>query len=603
MLDSENQVAISVVIPTFNRRHVLERTLPSLLAQEFPPKEYEVIVVVDGSTDGTTQTFRDWKHACSLRILESLHRGPGAARNIGIQASVGELVLFLDDDLICTPGLLRQHSTSRAGSESLLVHGPIYVAPESSKTIIRHITEIFCERYYRSLDPTMDLRFPANISSSTVSDSPATFVGVNCSISREILLASGGFDERLLAGEDLELGLRLWKMGVRFRYQPAAIVHEFYVKSSREYLQGQAEALAPGDLYTSRKHPEYRPYASLSRLAEGPWWKRCLRNAAARSPVSPVPIMMFPFYSEKQLYRFALMREAGVRLLGYASAITRLRGALRVAGTLKALKSEFGKRLPVLLYHHVGPPRFATLPDLTVSPEKFERHVRWLARRGFVGIRPSDWLRWLRNGTGLPDKPILLTFDDGYADIADYALPVLRRYGFSAAVFIVTGQLGGTNAWDEARGDGTHRLMTAEQIRYWEAQGIEFGAHSRTHADLTKLPAAELAAEISGSKNDLASILGSPVVSFAYPYGELSEAVSEFARGEFDLAFTTERGLNYLRTDPHLLRRINISPNDSLIDIECHTHWAELEHLSQLRARLKVRSRLKRAARFVLRRQ
>ena len=82
------------------------------------------------------------------------------------------------------------------------------------------------------------------------------------------------------------------------------------------------------------------------------------------------------------------------------------------------------KKLAVLLYHHIGPPRPDTLSDLTVSPEKFERHVRWLARRGFVGIRPSDWLRWLRDGTGLPNKPILFTFDDGYADIADYALPV-----------------------------------------------------------------------------------------------------------------------------------------------------------------------------------
>jgi peptidoglycan/xylan/chitin deacetylase (PgdA/CDA1 family) len=260
-------------------------------------------------------------------------------------------------------------------------------------------------------------------------------------------------------------------------------------------------------------------------------------------------------------------------------------------------------QLPVLLYHHVGPTRPGTLPDLTISPEKFERQVHWLARRGFVGIRPSDWLRWLRDGTGLPDKPILFTFDDGYADIADYALAVLRRHGFSAAVYIVTGQLGGTNAWDEEQGSGTHRLMTVEQIRHWAGQGIEFGAHSKMHSDLTKLSATELVAEISGSKNDLASVLGSPVVSFAYPFGELSEDVSEVVRGEFDLAFTTERGLNYLRTDPHLLRRINISPNDSLIDIEIHSHWGELQHVNQLRARLKVRSRLKRAARFVLRRR
>lgn len=594
-----NPLKLSVVIPTFNRRHVLERTLPSLLAQDFPPENYEVIVVVDGSTDGTAEMLRDWKPMCSLRVLESSHHGTGAARNVGIRVAVGELVLFLDDDLICTPGLLRQHCASHPGSEPLLVHGPIYVAPESSKTIIRYISECFYERYYRPLDPAMELRFPANICSSISVLSSI----INSSMPRETLLASGGFDERLFAADDLEFGLRLWKMGMRFRFRPAAIVHEFFVKSSRTYLQGLAQALAPEDMYISRKHPEYRPHAALSGLAETRWWKRWLRSVVVRAPVSPVPLMTVPFRIEKELYRFAPMREAGVRLLGYASVITRLRSALREAGSWNALQSEFGKKLPVLLYHHVGPPRPGTIPNLTISPDKFERHVSWLARRGFVGIRPSDWLRWLRDGTGLPEKPILLTFDDGYADIADYALPVLRRHGFSAAVYIVTGQLGGTNAWDEVQGGGTHRLMTLEQIRYWAAQGIEFGAHTRTHPDLTRLSAAELAAEVSGSKNDLASLLGSPVVSFVYPYGEVSEAAYELARGEFDLAFTTERGLNYLRTDPHLLRRIDISPNDSLIDLECHTHWVELQHISRLRARLKVRSRFKRAARFVLRRQ
>jgi glycosyltransferase involved in cell wall biosynthesis/peptidoglycan/xylan/chitin deacetylase (PgdA/CDA1 family) len=609
MRESANPITLSVVIPTFNRRQVLERTLRSLMVQDFPPEYYEIIVVVDGSTDGTAQMLRDWKPACSLRVMESSHRGPGAARNIGFRAAVGDLVLFLDDDLMCTPGLLRQHCSSHLGSEPLVIHGPIYVSPESSKTIIRYITERGYERYYRPLDSDMELRFPDKITSfSAISSMLNSSMNVlssmaNSSISRETLLASGGFDERLLAAEDLELGLRLWKIGTRFRFQPAAIAHEFFVKSSPEFLQGQAQAIAAGDLYISRKHPEYRRFTALSGLAETRWLKRWLRKAIVRAPVSAVPLMTAPLRFEKQLYRFAPMRKAGVRLLNYATVITQQRVARKAAGSWEALQSEFGRKLPVFLYHHVGPPRPGTISDLTISPKEFERQVRWLSRRGFVGIRPCDWRRWLRDGTGLPDKPILFTFDDGYADIADYALPVLRRYGFSAAVYIVTGQLGGTNAWDEVQGSGSHRLMTVEQIRDWAAKGIEFGAHSRTHPDLRTLSISELAAEISGSKNDLASVLGAPVVSFAYPYGELSEAVSEAVRAEFDLAFTVERGLNYLRTDPHLLRRINISPNDSLIDIECHTHWAELQHLSQLRARLKVRSRLKRAARFALRGQ
>lgn len=249
------------------------------------------------------------------------------------------------------------------------------------------------------------------------------------------------------------------------------------------------------------------------------------------------------------------------------------------------------KRLPVLLYHHVGPARTNTYQSLTLSPARFERQVSWLARRGYAGVRPSDWLAYYRAGAPLPAKPVLLTFDDAYADLVDYALPVLRCYGFKAAVFVVTGQVGGTNAWDEARGSGTHRLMTDEQIREWSTQGIEFGAHSRTHANLTNLADEELKEEIAGSGKDLASILGAMVISFAYPNGSYDKAVQNYVREAFPLAFTVEEGLNDLRTDPCLLRRTMVQPGDSLIDLACRVRlgWSPILHLRSSIARVRHR--------------
>ena len=108
--------------------------------------------------------------------------------------------------------------------------------------------------------------------------------------------------------------------------------------------------------------------------------------------------------------------------------------------------------------------------------------------------------------------------------------------------------------------------MTAEQIRYWDGQGIEFGAHSRTHAHLSKLSAAELSAEVVGSKDDLSALLGHPIVSFAYPYGDYNDAVRDLVRDEFDLAFSVQEGLNYLSGDRHLLKRAYIGPTDLMID-------------------------------------
>ncbi len=584
-------IKLSVIIPTFNRRQVLERTLPALLAQDLAPEDYEIIVVMDGSTDGTAKLLRNLKPKCTFRTLEAPHRGPSAARNVGIQAAVGELILFLDDDLICVSDLLRQHCESHADSEPRVVHGPIYIAPGSAETVIRYVSEAGYEGYYRTLNQGMELRYPTEFGSSIAVLSSMA----NSSMPRDLLLRCGGFDEQIRAAEDLELGLRLWKMGVPFRFRPTAVANEYYVKSSWEYLKWQARTLAAGDIRTCRKHPEYRPYSLLSFLAETRAPKKWIRSALIRFPVPLVPLLAFPLRLEKWFCRFALMRRAGTRLLHAAERIARLRSALFATGSWNELESEFGRCCPALLYHHVGPARPGTWIEWTISPVEFERQICWLARRGYVGIRPSDWLRWRREGTGLPEKPILITLDDAYEDTAEFALPILQRYGFSAAVFVVTRRVGATNTWDEADGCGTLQLMSAEQIRHWAVQGIEFGAHSRTHADLTKLSAEECASEITGSKSDLSALLGAPVVSFAYPYGEYNDAVRDLVRTEFDLAFSTDEGINFLAGDPHLLRRMNISPSDSLPEFALKVRGTGLGTFHRWRARIRLRTRLKRA--------
>lgn len=255
-------------------------------------------------------------------------------------------------------------------------------------------------------------------------------------------------------------------------------------------------------------------------------------------------------------------------------------------------------RLPVLVYHHVGPPRVAAYSELTVSPQKFNDHVRWLHLRGYVPIRASDWLAHCRDQKPLPKKPVLLTFDDAYADIAEFALPVLHVYGFHALVFVVSGCTGKTNEWDLARFPGPHRIMTLEQIREWAAKGIEFGAHSRTHPDLTKLDDDSLAAEVSGSARDLAAILTEPVISFAYPYGYYAQRVREEVKRSFNLAFTDEEGLNDAKTNPLLLRRMMVRPGDSIFGLECRLRLGR-NPILDLRWRLRLRSRLNAALRFL----
>jgi glycosyltransferase involved in cell wall biosynthesis len=228
-------IKISVIIPTYNRRHVLERTLPSLAAQDLAVDEYEVIVVVDGSTDGTADWLRELRPKFQLRTLEVKHGGPAAARNAGIRAAAGELVLLLDDDLIVVPELLREHCASHEGTGARVVNGPIIMTADSAESVIRYVTEQSHKEYVDHLDPAMDVRYPEGTPATGVLSSMA-----NSSMPREVLLRCGGFDEEIRAAEDLELGLRLWKMGVSFRCRPAAISYEYYVKSSREHLRGRA---------------------------------------------------------------------------------------------------------------------------------------------------------------------------------------------------------------------------------------------------------------------------------------------------------------------------------------------------------------------------
>ena len=146
------------------------------------------------------------------------------------------------------------------------------------------------------------------------------------------------------------------------------------------------------------------------------------------------------------------------------------------------------------------------LSRLTIRPERFERHLYHIQRWGYTPITPGEWVEWRAGHRPLPRKPIMLTFDDGYADLAAHAFPRLLHYGFRTTVFIVSGQIGGRNSWDNT--PFAQSLLSADAVRYWSRNGIDFGAHSRTHPDLTRLSDAALEDEIWGCAADLTESLG-----------------------------------------------------------------------------------------------
>ncbi len=219
------------------------------------------------------------------------------------------------------------------------------------------------------------------------------------------------------------------------------------------------------------------------------------------------------------------------------------------------------------MYHNISPHRPRKLEIWTVSPKAFRRQMHWLARRGYTGISARQWSAWRRSSQPLPPKPVVLTFDDAYQDIAEYALPVLREFGFRATVFVVTRSIGKTNLWDEPSGFGTLRIMSAGQIHQFADQGIEFGSHTRTHPRLTALDPDAMKAEVAGSRLDLAEILGAPPTSFAYPYGDFDEQTKECVARSYSVAFTTQEGLNSIHTDRNALYRTPMWPDTWLAEM------------------------------------
>lgn len=225
------------------------------------------------------------------------------------------------------------------------------------------------------------------------------------------------------------------------------------------------------------------------------------------------------------------------------------------------------RSVAALLYHHVGPVREPACRGLTVAGEAFRKQMGALSAMGYTTITPADWVSYVRGKGECPPRCFMLTFDDAYADLIAHAFPVLEKYRFSATVFVPTSLAGSEIACSPSNPDAFLPLMSRNEIAHWAKKGIEFGAHSRTHADLTTLPAGELDGEIAGSGNDLAAWLGEPVSAFAYPYGHSDDRARAVASTHFAVAFGIEEGLNDASTPLFNLRRTMVQHGDTIVDV------------------------------------
>ena len=221
--------------------------------------------------------------------------------------------------------------------------------------------------------------------------------------------------------------------------------------------------------------------------------------------------------------------------------------------------------IPILTYHQVDAPPSRGTPyrGLVVSPPAFARQMALLRTLGYRGLSMTALEPFLRGEqTG---KVVGITLDDGYVNNLEHALPALRRHGFSATCYVVSGQIGGSNVWDHGKGIPARPLMDDVQLKAWMAGGQEVGAHSRTHVDLLQADEATARAEIAGCKRELEQRLGTEVRHFCYPYGAHGAGHAAMVRAAgYATATTTVRARAHRADDLFELPRVPVLRSTSL---------------------------------------
>ena len=215
-------------------------------------------------------------------------------------------------------------------------------------------------------------------------------------------------------------------------------------------------------------------------------------------------------------------------------------------------------RVPALCYHRIEvPPAGATSDTNFVTPDRFASHLRLLASFGCTGVTIRDIARWQRGQLNLPARAIAITFDDAYTSVHTYAIPLLNELSWPCTIFVVTSEVGGSNAWDAHAPRAP--LMDADTLRSLAAAGHEIGSHSRTHRRIRGLADAAAHDELSASRAALEAIVRVPVESFAFPYGSHDRRALDHVRDAgYNSACTLKRWANGRSSNPLRLGRMSV---------------------------------------------
>jgi GT2 family glycosyltransferase/peptidoglycan/xylan/chitin deacetylase (PgdA/CDA1 family) len=545
----------SVIIPTWRRSSLLRATLDSLRDQG--REDFEVVVVSDGE-DAPTRALADaYRAPFALRwVHHAENRGQAAARNTGAGVARGDLLLFLDDDTLAAPGLLASHDREHAAAPAWPSCAVLGRTIEERRVPVASRTDAYVQRAWeRALATTQPSHARNDLASVDEHAEAAVWFGLNGSIARALFHEAGGFDARLRSDEDMELGWRLYRRGVLFRYAPDATVRHQDSKAMHDYFARCWRESGAQDVYRAREKGERgAQIGQLARVRHGSVAARRSARFAARHPRSLLAAASaLERVTDVTGSRVAFALWARLRRTGeYWSGV-------KESGVRdEDLASMAGAEGRIVAFHSISAPRSRAETPYCTSPARFRRLLAWLPRLGRVPVAPRRWL-----AGDLPANNVLFTFDDGYADVYTEVFPAMAGSGLSPLVFVVVDRIGATNDWEDGRAVQPRKLLSLGQMRELQRHGVVFGAHSLSHPSLPALCDAELRRQVTDSRRCLEDLLGAAVEWFAYPYGEVDRRVrAAVAEAGYAAAVTTRPGLNGWQ-DPLALKRFEVCDRDT----------------------------------------
>jgi peptidoglycan/xylan/chitin deacetylase (PgdA/CDA1 family) len=545
---------LSVVILTREGRPSLLKTLESLRHQTAEPGRFDIVVVTAGPREDTDRFLRsfaerpEWRTP-ELRSFALPQNGIAAFHGAGLRISRGRWVLFLDDDMIADQRLVSAHLTRQAasGPPGCVVIGRI--RPESGPGAL-HAAHADWRQDTGQRPPTALAGWNA-------------FSSGNISLPRRAALRRGGFDPAVTPGEDVDLDDlddRLQASGLRSVYAPEAAVHACDPKPSAALLIDRARA-GHGAVLTYRTAPR-----ALAALALGRFGATRLRLRLARGVL--LTLDRLPLAAQALDLAFAgwAASDPGVarrQLFQVAASFSYWRGVRRAA-TRDEWRRLANPGVPVLLYHSIA--ANPTGDRFTVEPRRFARQMAFLRWTGRHVESLEEVVAAWDSGRPPPRSTVALTFDDGYRDTLTTAWPVLRKHGFPAALFFVTGLAGGTNTWDAERGLPVRPLLTWDEVRRLDREGFRVHSHSVTHADLRAVDASTVATELRCSLRRLEAELGHPARLFAFPYGHHDPEVDAAVReAGYTAAWSIRGGRDMGAPDRWNRPRVAVEHSDGLL--------------------------------------